>query len=57
LAKNLDTFTADGRLPAGAAERTLENLKLVVPDLPADSIDLAKTYDDSFLSRATSLRG
>lgn len=52
LAKNITTFTADGRLPQGAARRVLTNLELVVPGLPADSIDLSRTYDDTFINRA-----
>lgn len=52
LQQNLQTFIQDGKMPADAPARVLRNLQLVVPGLPVERLDLAATYDNSFVQRA-----
>ena len=51
LDANLGMFSPDGRMPEDGPANVLDTLSLVDPTLSPDSIDLERTYDNSFASR------
>ncbi len=51
LDANLGMFSRDGRMPEDGPANVLDTLSLVDPTLSPDSIDLERTYDNSFASR------
>jgi NitT/TauT family transport system substrate-binding protein len=57
LKANLPSFSADGQMPEGGPQRSLEYLKEANPDTDYSGVDLQKTYDNSFAEKAADARG
>lgn len=53
LEASAKSFSADGAMPDGGPERIADYLKIAHPDAKLDGIDLAATYDGSFIEAAT----
>jgi len=52
LTDSMGMFTKDGRMPQGGPEFVLKTLSSFNPDLAAKQIDLAKTWDPTFVDNA-----
>ncbi len=51
---SLESYSRTGIIPAAGQESTLEMLRLLDPELAGAKIDLAATFDDRFVKRASS---
>ena len=56
IESNRERVSPDGRISAEAAARTFRNLAAVEETMKNAKIDVAKTYDNSFVERAPALR-
>jgi NitT/TauT family transport system substrate-binding protein len=56
IERNRGSFSADGRIGPEAAGRVLHNLTTFEDSFKGAKIDLAKTYDNSFIDKAPKLR-
>ena len=52
LQKNQEGFSPDGRFSMEGAQNVYKVLHAFVPELQQAKIDLAKTFDNSFVDRA-----
>jgi NitT/TauT family transport system substrate-binding protein len=48
LDANLGMFSSDGKMPSDGADNVLKTLKVADPSTDWSTIDLKKTYDNSF---------
>jgi hypothetical protein len=56
IESNRERVSPDGRISAEAANLTFRNLAAVEETMKNAKIDVAKTYDNSFVERAPGLR-
>ena len=56
IESNRERVSPDGKIPPRAAEITYRNLAAFEDTMKNAKIDVAKTYDNSFIEKAPSLR-
>jgi len=52
LSANVGMFSSDGIVPADGPPKVLQVLQLILPGLSASQIDIAQTYDNTFVRKA-----